>query len=58
MLVTALSNHIGYDNSALIAKKAYQENISLRDAALSLNLVTSEDYDKWVIPENMTGSIH
>jgi len=53
MLVTSLSPHIGYENAAMIAKKAYEENLTLREAALQLGLVNSEDYDKWVNPENM-----
>jgi fumarate hydratase class II len=54
MLVTALTPHIGYDNSATIAKKAFSENITLRQAALDLGLVTGDQFDKWVIPEKMT----
>jgi fumarate hydratase class II len=54
MLVTALTPHIGYDNSATIAKKAFSENITLRQAALDLGLVTGDKFDKWVIPEKMT----
>lgn len=53
MLVTALNPHIGYDNAAKIAKKAYKENTSLKEAALSLGLLTVEQYDKWVRPEQM-----
>jgi len=53
MLVTALNPHIGYENSARIAKKAHKEGLSLRDAAISLNLLTGEQYDQWVIPSNM-----
>jgi len=55
MLVTALSNLIGYDNSARIAKKALNEKITLRKAALDLGLVTGEEFDKWVNPYKMTG---
>jgi fumarate hydratase class II len=54
MLVTALSPHIGYDNSARIAKKALADGTSLRDAALALNLISAEQFDKWVVPETMT----
>lgn len=57
MLVTALNTHIGYENSAAIVKKAYAENITLRKAALALNLVTNEEFDKWVKPEDMIGSL-
>ncbi len=57
MLVTALNTHIGYDNAAKIAKKAHQENISLREAALLLKLVTAKQFDKWVKPGDMVGNI-
>lgn len=57
MLVTALNPHIGYDNSAKIAKMALKENKSLREAAIALGLVTNEQFDQWVRPENMIGSI-
>lgn len=53
MLVTALSPHIGYENSAKIAKLAYQENLTLKEAAQKLDLVTLEQFDAWVVPENM-----
>lgn len=53
MLVTALSPHIGYENSAKIAKLAYQENLTLKEAAQKLDLVTPEQFDAWVVPENM-----
>ena len=56
MLVTALNPHIGYDNAAKIAKKAHKEGKTLREAALELNLLTNEQYDRWVRPEDMTGS--
>lgn len=55
MLVTALNTHIGYENAAKIAKKAYAENKTLRQAAKELNLVAEEDFDKWVNPSNMIG---
>ena len=55
MLVTALNPHIGYDKSAQIAKKAYQENSTLKQAALSLGYLSSEQFDEWVNPSNMTG---
>ncbi len=54
MLVTALTPHIGYDNSARIAKKAYTENTTLREAAIDLGLVTGKQFDEWVIPGKMT----
>ena len=57
MLVTALNPHIGYENAAKIAKKALKENTSLREAAIGLNLVTNEQFDEWVRPENMIGGL-
>jgi fumarate hydratase, class II len=57
MLVTALNPHIGYENAAAIAKKAHKEGTSLREAALALNLMTSEEFDQWVKPEDMIGSL-
>jgi len=57
MLVTALNTHIGYDNAAKIAKKAHKEGTSLRQAAMSLGLLTSEQYDEWVVPADMVGSL-
>ncbi|MDQ7990721.1 MAG: class II fumarate hydratase [Candidatus Dactylopiibacterium sp.] len=55
MLVTALNPHIGYDKAARIAKKAHQEGSSLREAALALGYVSAEDFDRWVVPAQMTG---
>ena len=57
MLVTALNPVIGYENAAKIAKLAYRENLTLKQAALRLNLLTEEEFDKAVRPENMTGPI-
>lgn len=57
MLVTALNTHIGYDNAAKIAKKAHAEGTTLKQAALALNLVTAEQFDQWVKPEDMIGDI-
>lgn len=57
MLVTALNTKIGYDKSAEIAKKAYNENTSLKSAAISLGYVSAEDFDKWVRPEDMIGEL-
>jgi fumarate hydratase class II len=57
MLVTALNPHIGYENAAKIAKKAHKENKTLREAAIELNLVTNEQFDAWVVPSNMVGSL-
>ena len=53
MLVTALNKHIGYDNAAKIAKKAFEENLTLKEAALKLNLVTKEEFDTIVNPKKM-----
>ena len=57
MLVTALNTKIGYDNAASIAKKAYKEGTTLRQAALDLGLLTNEQFDEWVRPEDMIGSL-
>jgi fumarate hydratase, class II len=57
MLVTALNTHIGYDNAALIAKKAYSDNTSLKMAALELGFLTENEFDEWVVPEDMTGNM-
>jgi fumarate hydratase class II len=57
MLVTALNPYIGYENAAAIAKKAHKEGTSLREAALSLGLLTSEQFDVWVKPEDMIGGL-
>lgn len=57
MLVTALNPHIGYDNAAKIAKKAHKEGTTLRQAALDLGLLTNEQFDEWVRPEDMIGSL-
>jgi fumarate hydratase class II len=54
MLVTALNPHIGYDSAAKIAKKAHKEGKTLRQAALELGLLSGEDFDRWVRPEEMT----
>jgi fumarate hydratase, class II len=53
MLVTALNNHIGYENAANIAKKAFAENKTLRQAALELGLLTDEQFTMWVDPKKM-----
>ena len=57
MLVTALNTHIGYENAAKIAKKAHTEGTTLRQAALELGLVTEEQFNEWVDPKKMTGSL-
>ena len=53
MLVTALNPHIGYDNAAKIAKKAHKEGKTLKEAAIELKLLTSAQFDKWVVAEDM-----
>jgi fumarate hydratase class II len=53
MLVTALAPHIGYDKAAQIAKHAHVHGTTLRDAAIALGLVTPDDFDRWVRPEEM-----
>ena len=55
MLVTALNPVIGYDNAAKIAKKAHAERTTLKEAALALGLLTSEQFDAAVRPEDMVG---
>tara|TARA_Y100000996_G_C22489277_1_gene629505 strand:- start:140 stop:1225 length:1086 start_codon:yes stop_codon:yes gene_type:complete len=55
MLVTALNNHIGYDKAAKIAKNAHEKGMTLRESALELGMVTDEEFDLWVRPEQMTG---
>ncbi|HRG39322.1 MAG TPA: class II fumarate hydratase, partial [Bacteroidia bacterium] len=57
MLVTALNTHIGYENAAKIAKTAHKGNKTLREAAIELGLVTNEQFDQWVKPEDMCGSL-
>ncbi|MDR3423617.1 MAG: class II fumarate hydratase [Alphaproteobacteria bacterium] len=53
MLVTALNPHVGYDNAAKIAKKAQSEGVTLKEAAVALGLLTAEDFDRLVRPEEM-----
>nr|WP_322879631.1 class II fumarate hydratase [Pseudocalidococcus azoricus] len=54
MLVTALNPHIGYDKAAQVAKKAYAENLSLKQAAVDLGFLTAEQFDEWIQPAAMT----
>jgi fumarate hydratase class II len=54
MLVTALNPHIGYENAAKIAQTAHRENLTLREAALRLGLVSAADFDRWIDPAAMT----
>lgn len=53
MLVTALNPYIGYDKAAKCAKKAHKEGTTLKEAALSLGYLSSEEFDQWVRPEKM-----
>jgi fumarate hydratase class II len=55
MLVTALNPHIGYDNAAKIAKNAHKKGMTLKESALELKLLTAEQFDQWVRPEDMLG---
>lgn len=55
MLVTALNPHIGYDNAAKIAKKAHKEHTTLKEAGIALGLLTAEQFDAWVRPQDMLG---
>jgi len=57
MLVTALNTHIGYEKAAKIAKKAHQENSTLREAAIELGYLTDEQFTEWVQPQKMIGSL-
>jgi len=53
MLVTALNPYIGYENAAKVAKTAYEQNITLKEAAVKLSFLTEEEFDKYVKPEKM-----
>ena len=55
MLVTALNRHIGYDNAAKVAKKAYEEGTTLVEAVTALGLMTEEEFGRAVVPGEMTG---
>ncbi len=57
MLVTALNTHIGYDKAANIAKTAYQESATLKQAAVKLGYLTEQEFDQIVVPEKMVGRI-
>ncbi|ATA23994.1 fumarate hydratase, class II [Brenneria goodwinii] len=57
MLVTALNTHIGYDKSAEIAKKAHKEGLTLKASALKLGYLTEAQFDEWVRPQDMVGSL-
>jgi fumarate hydratase class II len=55
MLVTALNTKIGYYKSAEIAQKAHKEGLTLKESALQLGYLTAEEFDSWVLPEDMVG---
>jgi len=57
MLVTALNTHIGYEKAAEIAKKAHKEGTTLKEAAMALDYLTEKEFDMWVDPSKMTGSM-
>jgi fumarate hydratase class II len=57
MLVTALNPSIGYDNAAKVAKHAYKNNTTLREAAIELGLLTGEEFDEAIKPEEMVGPL-
>jgi fumarate hydratase class II len=55
MLVTALNPHIGYDKAAAIAKNAHKKGLTLKESALQLGHLSSEEFDRWVKPDDMLG---
>jgi len=57
MLVTALNPHIGYEKAAKIAKTAHANGTTLREEAINLGILTGEEFDQWVKPEEMCGEI-
>lgn len=57
MLVTALNPKIGYEKAALIAKTAHKNGTTLREEAINLNLLSGEEFDQWVRPEDMVGDL-
>lgn len=57
MLVTALNTHIGYDKAAEIAKQAHKEGLTLKASAMKLGYLTEAEFDAWVSPEDMVGSL-
>ena len=58
MLVTALNTKIGYEKAAKIAKSAHENGTTLKQEAIKLGYLTSEEFDQWVRPENMVGKIY
>jgi fumarate hydratase class II len=57
MLVTALNTKIGYEKAAKIAKTAYENGTTLKEEAINLAYLTAEEFDQWVRPEDMVGSM-
>ena len=57
MLVTALNTHIGYDKAAAIAKNAHAKGTTLKESALELGYLTAEEFDQWVVPSEMVGTL-
>ncbi|KAL7510177.1 hypothetical protein ACHAXN_012504 [Cyclotella atomus] len=55
MLVTALNPHIGYDKASKIAKNAHEKGLTLRESAVESGFLTGEEFDKWIVPEDMIG---
>jgi fumarate hydratase class II len=55
MLVTALNPHIGYDKASEIAKSAHKNNTTLKEAAVASGYLTAEEFDEWIVPEQMIG---
>ncbi|RIO18504.1 class II fumarate hydratase, partial [Mammaliicoccus sciuri] len=56
MLVTALNPHIGYENAAAIAKNAHKNGLTLKESAIESGLLTEEQFDEWIKPEDMISS--
>ena len=57
MLVTALNTHIGYEKAAKIAKTAHQNGTTLKEEAINLGYLSESQFDEWVVPSKMTGSL-
>ena len=55
MLVTALNPHIGYDKASEIAKSAHKNGTTLKEAAVASGYLTAEEFDEWIVPEQMIG---
>lgn len=55
MLVTALNPHIGYDKASKIAKSAHEKGQTLKEAAVESGHLTAEEFDRWIVPEDMIG---